>query len=215
MEVVGLKESLFKSHGYILVSVNYRLSTSGSGIQHPTHVQDVARAIAWVYNHISQFGGDSTRLAVLGHSAGAHLAALVCTDETYLQAYGLDLGIISGCGSFDTQGYNIPVLMANGGSEVPTYTNAFGSNSSVWSNASPTLHVAPGKNIPPFILIRRGDALRQQIMYEFSDSLNASGIGSTIIDATSLTHEEVNSHIGADQDNIMTAPIISFLQSIF
>lgn len=210
------KEKLCKDHNYILVSINYRLSVSGAGVQHPMHVQDVAKAIAWVYNNISDYNGDSTKIAVLGHSAGAHLAALVCTDETYLQAEGLDLDIIKGCGSFDTEGYNIPYSMANGNEDNQLYINAFTNNSSVWANASPTLHVAPGKNIPSkFLLARRGAATRQQICNEFSDSLIAAGISTTIIDASSLTHEEVNEHIGSTEDQVMTTPVVTFLQQVF
>jgi arylformamidase len=209
------KESLCKEQGYLLVSINYRLSAPGNGIIHPTHVQDVARAVAWVYNNIGNYGGDSTKIAVLGHSAGAHLAALVCTDETYLQNEGLDLNILSGCGSFDTQAYDVPSVMAGGGSELDLYTNAFGTNPTNWSNASPTFHVSPGKNIPPFLLARRGDSARQQICNTFADSLLASGITATVIDASSLTHEEVNDHIGAPDETIMTPSVLSFLQTIF
>jgi len=210
------KETLCKENGYLLVSLNYRLSTSVSGVMHPNHVQDVAHGIAWVYNNIVQYGGDSTKIAVMGHSAGAHLAALVCTDETYLQTYGLDLSIIQGCGSFDTEGYNIPYAMTNSTDENGIYTNAFGTNPSDWVNASPTLHVSAGKNIPGYFLFaRRGSAVRQQIMYEFSDSLSSIGIATTIIDATSLSHEQVNDHIGAPNENIMTTPVLTFLQSVF
>jgi arylformamidase len=208
------KESMCKDLGYILVSINYRLTGDGSGVQHPIHVQDVAKAIAWVYNNIGNYGGDSTRIAVLGHSAGAHLSALVCTDETYLQAEGLDLNIIAGCGSFDTEAYNIPHTMNNGNASNPIYLNAFTNNSAVWVDASPVHHVDPGKNIPSFLLARRGDATRQYICNEFSDSLLTDGIACTIIDASSLEHEEVNSHIGAPDDNVMTAPVIQFLQLV-
>lgn len=209
------KEELCRNQGYVLVSINYRLSTAGSGIIYPTHVQDVAKAIAWIYNNISGYGGDPGRMAVLGHSAGAHLASIVCTNETYLQAEGLSLNIISGCGSFDTQAYDIPLLMANGGGEVDTYTNAFGTDNNNWVAASSSYHVDPGKGIPPFLLARRGESLRQQICNAFRDSLVNDGIPCTVIDATSLNHEQVNDHIGAPGDEVMTDPLVNFLQSIF
>lgn len=210
------KESLCKTNNYILVSINYRLTSSGNGVQHPIHVQDVAKAIAWVYNNISNYGGDSTKLVVMGHSAGAHLAALVSTDETYLQNEGLDLNILSGCGSFDTQAYNIPYSMANGNEDNSIYTNAFTSNSSVWANASPVYHVAPGKNIPPyFLLAKRGGAASQYICNEMKDSLISIGVNVNVIDASSLTHEEVNDHIGAPNEHLMTDAVVSFLQASF
>lgn len=210
------KETLCKENGYILVSLNYRLTASGNGIMHPNHVQDVANGIAWVYNNIGQYGGDSTKIAVIGHSSGAHLTALVCTDETYLQTYGLDLSIIQGCASFDTEAFDIPYSMGNGNDENEIYLNAFGSDPLDWANASPSFHVSPGKNIPgEFLFARRGDNIRQQICYAFSDSLNNIGVTTTVIDATSLSHEEVNDRIGSPNDNVMTARVLAFLQSVF
>lgn len=60
-------------HGWVLVSVNYRLTDPGSptGAQYPDHYEDVAAAIGWVHDHIADYGGDGNRIAVLGHSAGA------------------------------------------------------------------------------------------------------------------------------------------------
>jgi acetyl esterase/lipase len=54
-----------------------------------TIVRDVAKAIRWVHGHVAEYGGDPKRLLIMGHSAGAQLAALICTDERYLKAEGL------------------------------------------------------------------------------------------------------------------------------
>ena len=80
------KPDFFVGNDYVLVSINYRLSPE---FKHPAHVQDVASAIAWVYNNAAQFGGDPERIAISGHSAGAHLAALAATDPRYLAVHGL------------------------------------------------------------------------------------------------------------------------------
>ncbi len=210
------KEQLMLNQNYVLVSINYRLSNGSNGIIHPIHVQDIAKAIAWTYNNIHNYGGDSSKIVVMGHSAGAHLAALVCTDETYLQAEGLDLGIIDGCGSFDTEAYNIVYSMNNGNSENDIYINAFTNNPVVWADASPTNHINVGKNIPEeFLLVRRGGTVREYICNEFADSLTSIGSHVVVIDGTSLSHEQVNDHIGAPNDNIMTTPVINFLQASF
>ncbi|MDD4615491.1 MAG: alpha/beta hydrolase, partial [Caldisericia bacterium] len=55
--------------GYVVVSVNYRLSPEAV---FPTHARDVAAAASWVYTHIQEYGGDPSRLNIAGHSAGAH-----------------------------------------------------------------------------------------------------------------------------------------------
>ena len=90
------KPTLFTQAGYCFVSINYRLSPRPASndparIKFPVHEQDVASAIAWVHDHIKDYGGDPTRIALAGHSAGAQLAALVSTDPKYLQAHGLGL----------------------------------------------------------------------------------------------------------------------------
>jgi acetyl esterase/lipase len=56
---------------------------------HPAQVEDVAAAFAWVTQNISQRGGDPSRIYLSGHSAGAHLAALLALDEKYLGKFGL------------------------------------------------------------------------------------------------------------------------------
>jgi arylformamidase len=72
---------------------NYRLSP---GVKHPEHVRDAARAFRWVHDHIGDYGGRADRIFVGGHSAGGHLAALLCTDERYLKAEGLSLADVRG-----------------------------------------------------------------------------------------------------------------------
>jgi acetyl esterase/lipase len=97
-------------HGVVAVMVNYRLSP---GVKHPEHARDVARAFAWTCRKIDSYGGDPTRIILAGHSAGAHLASLVATDETYLKDPELKLsardraglrGVASVCGVYRIPG---------------------------------------------------------------------------------------------------------------
>lgn len=74
--------------GVVAVLINYRLSP---GVKHPEHIRDVARAFAWVHRHIDRYGGDPTRIILSGHSSGAHLAALLAADPSYLEAKELKL----------------------------------------------------------------------------------------------------------------------------
>jgi acetyl esterase/lipase len=62
------------AEGWICVATNYRLSPKATW---PDHLVDVKRALAWVREHIAEYGGDPTRISVTGGSAGAHLAAMV------------------------------------------------------------------------------------------------------------------------------------------
>ena len=71
--------------GFVVAIVNYRLSPPA---QHPAHAEDVARAVAWCYRQAPYYGADPERFYVIGHSSGAHLAALVALDPAYLAAEG-------------------------------------------------------------------------------------------------------------------------------
>jgi acetyl esterase/lipase len=69
---------VFNEKGFVFVSINYRLLPA---VDMGTMIRDVAKALGWVHNHIADYGGDPKRLLVIGHSAGAQLAALICTDN--------------------------------------------------------------------------------------------------------------------------------------
>ncbi len=82
---VQIKPQAFMDKGFVFVSTNYRLLPN---VDMGTIVRDIAKSIRWVHDHIAEYGGDPERLFVMGHSAGAQLAALVCTDDRYLKAEG-------------------------------------------------------------------------------------------------------------------------------
>ncbi|CAD1792496.1 alpha/beta hydrolase [Xanthomonas arboricola pv. juglandis] len=68
-------------------------------------MSDAAAATGWGYRHAHAYGGDPTRLAVMGHSAGAHMAALLGTDARWLQTQGLQprqlCGVVGLAGPYD------------------------------------------------------------------------------------------------------------------
>ena len=59
--------------GWVCVAINYRLSPKATW---PDHIVDCKRALAWVQDHIAEYGGDPSFVAVSGGSAGGHLSAL-------------------------------------------------------------------------------------------------------------------------------------------
>src|ERR1700688_4360342 len=83
---VYFKPQVLNGKGYLFVSANYRLLPN---VDMATLTRDVAKAIKWVHEHIAAYGGDPNRLLIMGHSAGAQLAALLCTDERYLKEEGV------------------------------------------------------------------------------------------------------------------------------
>jgi acetyl esterase/lipase len=81
----------FTSYGYVTVIPDYRLYPA---VTFPAFVNDGAQAVRWARDHAAQLGADPQRIFLVGHSAGAHIAALLTYDERYLQAAGVDRSAI-------------------------------------------------------------------------------------------------------------------------
>ncbi len=81
------------SRGYVAIVPDYRLFPD---VRFPVFVEDGAKAVRWVLEHVADFGGDPDRLYLMGHSAGAHIAAMLTLDESYLAAEGVPENAIRG-----------------------------------------------------------------------------------------------------------------------
>ncbi len=71
--------------GYLAVIPDYRLYPD---VAFPAFIEDCAEAVAWTGEHASAYGGDSARMALMGHSAGAYNAMMLALDGRYLDAAG-------------------------------------------------------------------------------------------------------------------------------
>ena len=211
--VVGAKMRHFVGAGYVFCSINYRLSGRPSekdGLKHPIHAEDCARAIAWIHDHIAEYGGDPQQLHLMGHSAGGHLAGILGTNERFLEAEGKSLSILKSNVLLDPAGIDIPrhLELSRGPGMAAMYRNAFGEDDADWRDASPHYHVSPGKAIPPTLIFHAGDRLDlDQLAPALAQKLTESGSPSQAIDTISLTHREINSLIGMPGDR-MTALIM-------
>ena len=102
----------------MFASVNYRLSPLAPAtgpfdperVRFPDHPHDVGEAIGWLYRHVARYGGDPTRIVLIGHSSGAHLASLVGVAPRYVRAYGVPRARILGVVSLDTAAYDVTGL---------------------------------------------------------------------------------------------------------
>jgi acetyl esterase/lipase len=81
------------ARGFVAVLPDYRLYPAA---KFPLFIEDGANAVAWVQAHVSEFGGDPDRLVLMGHSAGAHMAAFLALNDTYLTKVGVRPGSIVG-----------------------------------------------------------------------------------------------------------------------
>jgi arylformamidase len=206
--IIGAKMPYFLKHGYIYASVNYRLSPQkpgGKGVKHPVHVEDCARALAWIHDHIAEYGGDPAQLHLMGHSAGAHLAGLIGTNERFLKAVGKDLSIIKTNVLLDTAAINIPGYLDEVGQQGMSalYTNAFGTDREALIDASPFQHVTANKSIPPTILFYGGDRMGlHKFGPQFAKAMTAAGSPSQAIDTVDLDHGQINFNVGMPGDEM-------------
>ena len=79
------------ARGFVVVIPDYRLYPE---VRFPTFVEDGAAAVAWVRRNIGRFGGEPWQIHLMGHSAGAHIAALLALDRRYLAAAGVEPGTL-------------------------------------------------------------------------------------------------------------------------
>jgi len=79
--------------GVAVAAVNYRLSPK---VQAPAYIDDAAASVAWIFHHISEYGGDPQQIYIAGHSAGGYLALMIGLDQKYLGNYQIDANAIQG-----------------------------------------------------------------------------------------------------------------------
>jgi acetyl esterase/lipase len=195
---VQRKPAAFVEKGFVFVSTNYRFVPN---VTVKEMTGDIAKALRWVHEHAGGYGGDPDRIFVMGHSAGAHLAALVCTDDRYLKAEGLSPAIIKGCVPVDTAVYDVVKQIESvGPPRSSMYSSVFGDSESQ-KDSSPIAHVAKGKSIPPFLILHvadRPDSKVQSVM--FAGALQDAGVSAKIVPAEGKTHGTINSDLGLPDD---------------
>jgi arylformamidase len=208
---VQAKPKAFNERGYVLVSVNYRFQPA---VAYKEQAGDIARAIRWVHDHAGEFGGDPRRIFLMGHSAGAHLAALVGTDGRYLAKVELKLSDLSGIVLLDGAGYDIPRQIKQ--SALPRaktmYTTIFTADEAKQKEASPITHVAKGKGIPPFLILHVASRRDSKAQSDgLATALREAGVESKVVPAEGKTHATINRELG-QPDDVPTQAVFDFLR---
>jgi acetyl esterase/lipase len=211
---------VFNEKGFVFVSIEYRLLPA---VDMGTVIRDVAKALGWVRKHIAEYGGDPKRLLVMGHSAGAPLAALICTDDRYAKAEKVPLTDIRGCVPVDGDTFDIPAIIEVAETRwrvhgLPSakfgHREKFGNDPAKHKDFSAVTHVAQGKGIPPFsILSVAGHPDTTAQAQRLGNVLKEAGIPVTLFGARETTHNKLNADLGKPDDPA-TKALFAFLDRV-
>lgn len=173
--------------GYVVISVEYPLLPR----EHPLEqARDVAHALAHARAHASTFGADPRRFVVMGHSAGAHLVALIATSPAIARAAGMFPP--AGYVLLDTAALDVASVMRSRHARL--YDRAFGSVPQRWPEQSP-LALLSGRG-PPILAVcstrRRTSCSEARAFVAKALSI---GTAATLLEEN-LSHEEINRELG-------------------
>jgi arylformamidase len=212
-DTINHKPVAFTQRGYVLVAVNYRLFPQ---VNIGEMAGDIGKAIGWVHAHIAEYGGDPNKLFVSGHSAGAQLAALVCTDATYVHDAGLQLSDVKGCAPFDGDMYYPPLRLDSSVelAEVKSSRAKFPDAASE-KEYSAIVHIWPGKRLPPFLIFyigghpESGTKIQSEVL---ADAIQVSGGRADLVVCPGKTHNTLNADLGLPGD-MPTQRLFDFLDA--
>lgn len=194
--------------GVIVAVPTYRLAPH---IKHPGQAWDVTRAVGWVHRHIAAYGGDPNKVFLVGHSAGAHLVALVTLDPRYFTAQRIPADAVAG-----VVGLSGPYDLTYAWEEsdwrgrVINLKPVFGEDPAVLAAASPVNHI--DRRPPPFLLLyaqheQEGFGVMARV---FAVKLRAAGGAASYSVLKGKTHITEVSSLGRRGDRA-TELILSFI----
>ena len=205
-EAVDHKPAAFVEKGFVFIPVNYRFVPD---VKMGTIIRDVAKATGWVHRNIARYGGDPNRIFLMGHSAGAQLAAILCTDSRYIEAEGVPLSHILGCVPVDGDTYDVPLEVATATArrkrekQPPPrmgHPEKFG-NVAEQRLYSAVNHIAPNRGIPPFLILHvasHTDTSAQA--HRLWEALDQAGIPATLFGADDTDHVKLDRDLGLAGD---------------
>ena len=204
----------WRAQGYAVASVNYRLVPEATVEQ---AAEDVAAAVALLKARSGELGFNPGKIALVGHSAGAHLVALVGTDPQYLRGAGLSFADIDGIVPLDGAAYNVSQQLDEGPRIMGrTYRQAFGEDAARQQRLSPTAQaVAPNAGEFLILHVQRPDGIKQS--EALGAALRRAGTGAEVrgFSGTGLSgHAEINRRMG-DPDYPATPVLDAFFARIF
>lgn len=189
--VVKNKAAHWLPQGFIFISINYRLLPEADPY---TQAMDVAQALHYIDLHAKEWGGDTNKMIVMGHSAGAHLVALLSASPTLLAQEKIPPW--RGSIILDSAAMDVTRIMKT--SHYRLFDKAFGNNENYWLKTSPITQLE--KNSIPMLLVcstrRDYSCLQAQDFSARAKSLGAL----TLVLPEDLSHGEINKNLGMQSD---------------
>ncbi|MBF5046254.1 alpha/beta hydrolase [Aggregicoccus sp. 17bor-14] len=202
----------FLQRGWAWASANYRLAPA---VRHPEQVQDLARAVGWLYRNASARGLDPQRFVLCGFSAGAHLVALLVADPRYLAAEGVPLSAVRGVVLLDGAGYDVPRHAALSPRLRQVFHVAFGEPGPAWEDASPVTHLRQKRAVPPFLVFYTGEGPRAgQQARLLTRALEHAGGHAELYPAPGKDHVQLSVDLGKSAQDGPTARTLAFLERV-
>lgn len=189
---VGDKPAFFKSLGFLLVSIDYRLFPF---VKPARQAEDVANAYSWVRDNIAKFGGDPSNIVALGHSAGTHLLALATLSGHMSGLKGLICN--------DIFMYDIAKFADLRGGHLPLdFALVF--NKASWKSLSPLTYLGQAP-VPPVLVAYSGLKYSKEMSLDFAVRLKAAGVKVSTFDGTQYRHLQIDREIGKPDSKITDA----------
>jgi acetyl esterase/lipase len=209
-KAVQAKPQHFKDLGYVFASAGYRVLPDAPVEQQAT---DVGAALQALRAQAQTGGFDPDKIVLMGHSAGAHLAALVATDPQYA---GDAFGAIKGVVLLDGAGYDVAKAAAMPTMELPTlYKDVFGTDPARQKALSPVTHVG-GKDAPHWLALyvaqRPGSKLQSENMI---NALAKAGRDASAVGIEGTDHGGMNRDLGTEAGKAQTDAVDAFLKRVF
>ncbi len=204
---IGPKAKTFAAAGFVVASVNYRLApVSGP----PNACSDIAAALAYLRHLAPDISADPDRIVLMGHSAGAHLAALLVADERYLGDYPELAQSIRALVLLDGSAYDVPQMMQS--ERGQDYAGVFGDDEKLWQEVSPRHHAEGRTGMPPALLIYADeDEIRRESATWLGAAIERGGSRATILSAPEKDHHSVDEDL-ADPNDRITMEVMRFLR---
>jgi arylformamidase len=185
---ISNKVSRWVAKGYMVVSINYRMLPEAQPVE---QAEDVAKALAFTQRSARAWGGDTARVLVMGHSAGAHLVSLLTSDPAIIERHGGQPWLATV--ALDSAAFDVVEIMK--ARHLGLYDAAFKADPVYWQQASP-LHRLMGKPVAPMLAVcssKRSDSCPQARAY----AAKAGTLGGRVsVLPVDLTHPEINEQLG-------------------